>query len=286
MYTRLIWFAALWLIFNACGEADAPADLAQRQATPPAHQDQWAVFLRQSATAPSVITLDLSWKKTAPVENYSRLFTATIFAEDLLPTGFPTDSETRIADELQQQLIRELEGGQYGLFIGSQVAPGAKTLYFYLKAEAAAEQLAQQLVKDYQKRQVEAAISPDKRWETYINTLSPSLKEQAEIRNDQVLLQLQQAGDALNQPRLIEHWAYFPSPAARQQFQDTVAAASFKILGFDTIDVGKAARYGIHMARQDSIHVPYIHQLTWNLTRFAESLGGSYDGWETVVVKK
>ena len=99
-----------------------------------------------------------------------------------------------------------------------------------------------------------------------------------------MLIRLQEAGDPLSQPRPIEHWAYFKSTKARSVFQDSLKRYSFEPIGYDTL-AQSPMPYGIHFVRQDSIHTPYIHDLTWGLTQLAEGLGGAYDGWETIVVK-
>ncbi|MEQ8706728.1 MAG: DUF695 domain-containing protein [Phaeodactylibacter sp.] len=273
----------LVLLVWSCG--DVGPQQQKSEAPPlPAHEERWSVFLRQQANGPQVITVDQGWSEQAPLETHPRLLEVIVKAEETLPTGFPTEAETKMANELQGQLLQKLERGNFGVFAGSMVVPGEKRLYFYLRAEPEADALAQEVVTAYTKREVEAKIAPDETWATYSTQLFPREQEQAEINNDGVLIRLQEAGDPLSQPRPIEHWAYFKSTKARSVFRDSLERYRFEPIGYDTLDQA-GMPYGIHFMRQDSIHSPYIHDLTWGLTELAEELGGAYDGWETIVVK-
>lgn len=248
------------------------------------HEERWSVFLRQAQQQPAVITVDQGWEPLAPLSSHSRLLRVSVFAEDRLPTGFPTEAEVEAANALQSQLLQKLERGNYGVFVGSQVLAGQKDFFFYLRAEPDADQLARSVVESFTKRKAEASIQPDSAWAAYRQELYPNAREQAEISNDGVLIRLQEAGDPLNAPRPIEHWAYFKTTKARSVFEDSIEEYAFRPLDYDTL-AGAPEPYGIHFVRNDSIHTPYIHNLTWGLTELAASLGGSYDGWETIVVK-
>ncbi|WP_421946446.1 DUF695 domain-containing protein [Phaeodactylibacter xiamenensis] len=276
-------FPMLLLLLSGCG--DVGPQQQKSEAPPlPGHEERWSVFLRQQLAGPQVVTVDQGWSEQAPLQTHPRLLKVTVKANETLPTGFPTEAETRMANELQDQLLQKLERGNFGVFVGSIVVPGEKQLYYYLRAEPQADELAQETVAAYTKRKVEAAIAPDDTWSAYTEQLFPNQREQAEINNDGVLIRLQEAGDPLSQPRPIEHWAYFKSTKARSVFQDSLKRYSFEPIAYDTLAQSQMP-YGIHFVRQDSIHTPYIHDLTWGLTQLAAGLGGAYDGWETIVVK-
>ena len=276
-------FPILLLLLSGCG--DVGPQQQKSEAPPlPGHEERWSVFLRQQLAGPQVITVDQGWSEQAPLQTHPRLLKVTVKANETWPTGFPTEAETRMANELQDQLLQKLERGNFGVFVGSIVVPGEKQLYYYLRAEPQADELAQETVAAYTKRKVEASIAPDDTWSAYTGQLFPNQREQAEINNDGVLIRLQEAGDPLSQPRPIEHWAYFKSTKARSVFQDSLKRYSFEPIGYDTL-AQSPMPYGIHFVRQDSIHTPYIHDLTWGLTQLAEGLGGAYDGWETIVVQ-
>lgn len=267
----------------SCGNV-GPQEQKSNAAPVAEHQEQWSVFLRQSGQKPAVITVDQGWEPLAPLASHPRLLQVSVLAEGRLSTGFPTDAEIQAANTLQSQLLQKLERGNYGVFVGSRVTVGQKDFYFYLRAEPDADQLAQSVVESYTKRKTEASIQPDSAWTVYGQKLYPNAREQAEISNDGVLIRLQEAGDPLNIPRPIEHWAYFKTTKARSVFEDSIEQYAFRPLNYDTL-AGAPEPYGIHFVRNDSIHTPYIHNLTWGLTELAASLGGSYDGWETIVVK-
>ena len=281
-YLNRCWLGLALLLWG-CGDV-GPQQQKSAALPLPGHEERWSVFLRQQATGPQVITVDQGWLEQAPLETHPRLLEVRVKAEETLPTGFPTEAETRKANELQDKLLQKLERGNFGVFVGSIVVPAEKQLYFYLRAEAQADAVAQEVVAAYTKRKVEAEIAPDEAWSTYAEQLFPNQQEQAEINNDGVLVRLQEAGDRLSQPRPIEHWAYFKSTKARSVFLDSLQRYRFEPIAYETLSQSPMP-YGIHFVRQDSIHTPYIHDLTWGLTQLAEGLGGAYDGWETIVVK-
>ena len=270
-------------LLTACGDV-GPQQKVSEAPLLPKHEERWSVFLRQQPTGPQVITVDQGWSKAMLTETHPRLLEVSVKAEETLPTGFPTEAETGMANELQDLLLQKLERGNFGVFVGSIVMPGEKQLYYYLRAEPQADELAQDVVSAFTKREVQASISPDADWGIYQTKLSPNKREQAEINNDGVLIRLQEAGDRLSQPRPIEHWAYFKSTKARSVFLDSLQHYRFEPVDYDTL-LQAENPYGVHFVRKDSIHTPYIHDLTWGLTQLAEGLGGSYDGWETIMVK-
>ncbi len=250
------------------------------------HREDWAVYLREAETEPAVITVDLGWAKPAPVATHPRLMTVVVEAKEELPTGFPTEAEVEIVNELQDKLILALERKGEGVFVGSRTSIGRKALYFYLNSERPTEQKAWQLMKAFRARPHDMDIRTDSAWLAYFEILLPNEREMAEIHNERVLQQLQRSGDRLTQPRGIEHWFYFPTTDRRDRFLEALQTDGFELIGMDTLkDESPAKPYSLHLIRQDSIQVPYIHELTWQLTQAAREYEGEYDGWETVLVR-
>ena len=275
----------LYLLFvlslAACQEGGPPEG-------PPidAHQEDWAVFLREDTTGPSVITIDLGWRGVAPLQYHNKLMVVSVLAEGALPSGFPEEKEVVIANQLQDQLIRALEQPGQGIFVGSSTSFGLKALFFYLNDSRDSERIAGQVLAGFNSRKAEQEIQKDLRWAVYFNLLMPTSREMNEIRNEKVLRQLQEAGDRLRQPRPIDHWSQFTTLAQRDSFLKDVQAEGFELVEIDTQAEGNADSYVLHIIRQDSIHIPYIHELTWRLRQKVEKYGGAYDGWETIVVRQ
>lgn len=269
-----------FLLFAACQGGGPPEG-------PPIepHQEDWAVFLREEAAGPSVITADLGWARVAPLPYHNKLLVLSVLAEGELPSGFPTEREIGIANRLQDQLIRALEKPGQGIFVGSSTSFGRKTFFFYLNDSRDPERITGQVLAGFRSRKVEQEVRKDPQWGAYFNILFPSSGEMQEIRNERVLQGLQSAGDALRRPRPIDHWIYFPGPEQRDSFLREARAEGFGFVEMNEKAEGENP-YSLHIIREDSIHVPRIHELTRSLQEKAEKYSGEYDGWETVVVRE
>lgn len=93
---------------------------------------------------------------------------------------------------------------------------------------------------------------------------------------------LAQRGDPLTKPRQVDHWAYFPTAAARDRFVEEVIP-----LGFTTSDadsVGQAPNpFCACVSRVDPVDLESIHRVVMTLFRAAKRHAGDYDGWECPV---
>ncbi|HQV33655.1 MAG: DUF695 domain-containing protein [Phaeodactylibacter sp.] len=251
----------------------------------PEHKEDWAVFAQDDATAPRIVTVDLGWQEALPVEAFSQSLVIRVKAQEVLANGFPVGREVNLADGLQDELIRALEKPGLGIFTGSRTGAKEKALVFYLRPLPAAERLARKIVQDFTARPVEVHLKQDPSWQNYREELIPNGQEMNEIQNERILHRLQESGDQLLAPRPVGHWAYFPDAARRQQFLDTLLSAGFEIVALDTLKEGSKQPFGAHVERVDSVHVPYVHHLTWGMAELARRHGGAYDGWETILVR-
>ncbi|MCB9048475.1 MAG: DUF695 domain-containing protein [Lewinellaceae bacterium] len=280
MVYRYLPFFAILLTLSACqsGVPEGPPI--------PPHQEDWAVFLREADSGPSVITIDLGWERVAPLEHHSRLMAISVLAEEELPSGFPNEKEIGIANRLQDQLIRALEKPGQGIFVGSITSFGQKSFFFYLNDSRDAERIAGQVLVGFKSRKADQELRNDADWAGYFNILFPTARELAEVQNERVLQSLQQAGDALLQPRPIDHWAHFSTMAQRDSFLREAQSEGFDLGEMNVQAEGSENPYLLRIVREDSIHIPYIHDLTWSLRQKVEKYKGTYEGWETVVARE
>lgn len=280
MFHRYFPYFSLFL-FTTC-QGGAPSE------PPPAvpHKEDWAVFLRETEAGPLVVTVDLGWANPAPLDNFNKLLALSVKTQESLPNGFPSEEEVEMANQLQDQLIRALEKAGQGIFVGSQTSFGQKSFFFYLPDNREAERISGQVLAGFKSRPVEQDIRKDPEWAAYFDRLYPNPQERGEIQNERVLQQLQGAGDRLLQPRPIDHWAHFSTTAQRDSFLRQAQAEGFEFVEMNVLEDEADEPYMLHIIRMDSIHIPYIHELTWYLTQLAEKYNGSYDGWETVVARE
>ncbi len=96
-----------------------------------------------------------------------------------------------------------------------------------------------------------------------------------------VIIQLQQRGDILTQPRTVDHCVVFPAGINPTEFLEDMKAK-----GFSSHDVGdpKGAERVFELRRDDPVELEHIHDIAMELTERVQAAGGTYDGWGCPVV--
>nr|WP_255430485.1 ribonuclease E inhibitor RraB [Pseudoxanthomonas sp. PXM01] len=102
------------------------------------------------------------------------------------------------------------------------------------------------------------------------------------MENRDVCAALEEQGDALRQPREIDHWASFPSATARDEFLQK-AAMGFENRTPDRDDDGER-EWGAQVFRHDVPAYGTIDAICLPLYDLAGECGGHYDGWECEVL--
>src|SRR5262249_47692288 len=120
-------------------------------------------------------------------------------------------------------------------------------------------------------------------WEQYLTCLYPAPDEYQRIKNRHVVEALMENGDTLEDPRPVSHWAYFRSREDRTAFTERAVGAGFAAVGESEAD-GKRP-FGVTVERTDAVDWQSINDVTDGLFHLAREFDGTYDGWETPLVK-
>ncbi|MDD5717149.1 MAG: DUF695 domain-containing protein [Sulfuricurvum sp.] len=218
-------------------------------------------------------------------------------SEDKFYVGFikltmktPNDKGLISADEeAQLSFIEdkiEMESLRYriGSYVGRIVSDGVMTFIYYLKHDFEWPDVVQAAMKEFGDYTYEYGSRTDGDWEIYHKLLFPTAIEWQIIQNHKVCDHLKSQGDSLHLPRAIEHKGYFPSSELRAEFMSQIEAEGFKIK-----NVMEAAEnnpmLGLSFYRQDKPFYYDIDTLTLRLIDLCIRYEGSYDGWETSIVK-
>ena len=108
--------------------------------------------------------------------------------------------------------------------------------------------------------------------------------ESGRSKNDCVVDALVEHGDTLPAARPIQHWAHFPTKESRAQF---IAFIERRFSGIDS-HMNPMSRGKEHAVTFWHTGVPdsdSMTETTGMLSLAAESCGGTYDGWETQVIR-
>jgi len=102
--------------------------------------------------------------------------------------------------------------------------------------------------------------------------------------NEPVVSQLQKAGDNLSKPRIVQHWAYFPTENDRNEFIKSVTGNGYKIDNTNFVEKYKHP-FSVTFSKINSVTIQAMIPVTKKLKELSKKYNGDYDGWETSVEK-
>lgn len=168
--------------------------------------------------------------------------------------------------------------------LGRVSAAGKRGLY--IAAGENAELLGQALVDEAGKFGYSAGFQVERGAlsEIYLQVLSPTREERRLLGDQKVLRELAGNGDIATKVRQVDHWAYFPT----QEAADAFAARAVEN-GYSNVEVAEVEAADLPLvvrsSHQGTMLADDISRHTLAQFRRADELGGSYDGWETAVMR-
>lgn len=246
---------------------------------------EWDTYLARYEKGPGSTLVNMSLKKTAPDTQYPFLFAAGVQFRNCTAEGLPAplafNSLNKISDSVVTLLNR----------LGKPVLSGTFTYqcerkdYFYVTdTSGLREAVANLLARQFPGYTPAFLVKEDRPWDAYLRFLYPNEETREYMGNQKVVMQLQKAGDKLDQPRPVEHWLYFKTEAGRECFIYTAVSKKFKVESKETITTHPFP-YKVRVSRTDRVDLGSVNALTRWLKEEAKKCEGEYDGWETVVIK-
>jgi len=199
--------------------------------------------------------------------------------EDGLPTSAEFDAVSAIEDR-----IEEFAGKAADWYVGRITVAGHRVFYVYThQAEKAWKTFVDRLAEDTG-YQFQLAHSADPEHKGYREELYPTEDDWQVIEDLRVIEQLENRGDAVSQPRKVEHWAYFKDEASASAFAQWAAGDRFT-LAAKPAQKTQDGTYRVRLFHHGTMQIDDISSHTIALRRKAAELGGEYDGWESPVVE-
>ncbi|MEQ9501428.1 MAG: DUF695 domain-containing protein [Deltaproteobacteria bacterium] len=248
---------------------------------PPKVPDAWDFYPCQVDHHPASIFLNLAYADFAPIETHPTFLWIglQILEPDDHGMGHRDDAEKLHA--IEDRIAERAEKAGM-LFVGRLRNNGDWQLSFYGtdEHEAQLEPLAAAGLGG-EARGIHVGAKPDPEWGYFSEFLFPPEERLQWMKNRDVVLQLQQHGDVLTQPRTIDHCVVFPPGIDPGEFLENM-----KSKGFTSHDVGdpKGAERVFELRRDDPVELEHIHEIAMELTELVEAAGGTYDGWGCPVV--
>lgn len=241
--------------------------------------EDWVTYPMEDEGTLRLVGINLAWAEQAPdrTRPLCTLVRIPFHApeENRLGTTQERDRIGDIEDALAERIERE-SGAAHVLSIRGD---GAIEFWAYSNpgAQTAIHAAARELFKEWN---VEMTSKPDPSWKMYTNLL-PDAATMREIGDLQLVQLLESKGDTLTTPRAVEHFIFFPSRPAAEEFATQAQTYGFEVRIQDAEDDRPVTAIA---SREDPVDLESIHEITTLLTDLADEHRGEYDGWETRVV--
>lgn len=243
----------------------------------------WDFYLCRVDGEPASIFVDLGLARGAPLNGRPHMAYVRVYMRSPRPDGLSSPEEFDTLVRLENSLTSTLTGGNATSYVGRNTSGGCRDFYFYTEDPSDWTPRVSKALADFDQYEYEAGSRPDSEWKTYLDFLYPSPDDMQRIQNRRVCEALQINGDALSEPREIDHWAYFPTEDSRTQFLNMINSQGFTVRALRRSEDSENP-YGVRFFRVDLPSFETIDDLTLPLHRAAIAAGGDYDGWETRVV--
>jgi uncharacterized protein (TIGR01619 family) len=265
----------VFLLFNSC---QSRSNLK--------FESDWAPYFCKVNDTVASIFVDLGVKKIAPDKQRPKLIWVWVFIKSANENGFPKDEEFETLNKIEDQLTIEFSKSLKAVNVGRVTTAGRREFYFYSPSEKDFDKIVQRTMSNFRIYKYENGTKTDPSWTEYFDFLYPRPQQYQSIQNMKVIENLKKAGDKLEKPRNVSHWAYFKDSVSRKRFIDEVKTKGFRPNPeYLTFKSGEEFPYGIMVERTDKVDFNSIDSVILDLWNKAKELNGDYDGWETSVEK-
>ncbi len=184
--------------------------------------NDWDFYSCRVDDKPASIFVDLGIRRDVPLSGRPYMAFVRLFMRAPRPDGLSSQEEFEDLIRVEDQVTAALAAGNAATYVGRNTSGGCRDFYFYTKDPSNWTRSASSALAEIPEYKYEAGSRLDKGWTTYLEFLYPSPEDMERIQNRRVCESLQKNGDALSEPREIDHWAYFPDEDSRARFLDTI----------------------------------------------------------------
>ncbi len=244
--------------------------------------DEWDFYPCHLEDHLAFVLVDLGIREDAPLADLPVLVRIRVQLKDPKEDGLNSQAEFDALKALEDGLRAHCAEHELA-YVGRITSNGLRDFYVYVDdPDFHGDRLGAVAGKHGYEWKRGTQQDPD--WETYREALYPTDLDWQVIQNRRLLDTLARHGDALTEPRRIDHWLFFRRGPDRKKFADLVTDHGFEVaaMGEDP-DRDHPWTLQIH-----HVAVPTfdgINDVTLALLDLAGKVQGEYDGWETHVVK-
>ncbi|MEN0006846.1 MAG: DUF695 domain-containing protein [Bacteroidota bacterium] len=273
----------LLLCSVACSSPSEPEAAANAAPAPDEYWDNYIAYYENERPGSVMLRMDLI--NQAPIKGFEQvIITGVQYASDR-PDGFPVASTMDTLYQIEEAVTAIIKQSTEVIFAGAFTFEKERLAYFYVQEVGdLKEQLANFYTSNYPQYQSILSIEEDANWGHYLEFLYPNEETLSYMNDSKVIENLKRAGDQLDQARRIDFWLYFPSKALLESCKEELLPLGFSVEKI-AINEQSDLQHELQIYKSDVVNINSIYSTTSELRTLAQKYQGSYDGWETVVIK-
>ena len=247
------------------------------------HESHWEIYPCWIGEAYGLVRVDIAWFDPAPLATHATGIDVSMVLQSPRDDGMPQGDEYEVMNDVEAAIE---SAAPDAIFIGATVAGGVRHWYLCSADPVADEQAIVAATRSVAPTHELATRSyDDAGWEQYFDFLYPNSLAWQYIQDQRLLGHMRESlGDDGSAPRIVSHWAYFPTRRARRAFIKQVKEMDYTIQGKSTHRDKTDERYALHFDTLYEIAPKDITPHTERLVQAATACEGRYDGWEVPVI--
>lgn len=244
----------------------------------------WNSYITKVNDELASVLVDLGLDSEIPDTNGPWLLWVWIQLKSPRPDGLSDWPEFEVLSAVEARLTQSLAQKCNGVLGGSITTLGRREFYFYGTNPEQLEIAVIETRKVFRDHVFEWGSREDSDWQQYTDVLLPSDEQMERIKNRKVLEILKKEGDLLADSREVTHWAYFKAAKDREGFKNAVELMGYRV-DSESDDPADEYPLGVCFFRRQTVSESDMDDAVLALFRLAAKFGGSYDGWETEIIK-
>ena len=182
--------------------------------------------------------------------------------------------------ETKESLVIAIEYEDKAKYLGSRVVDGWSEFYFCTSSSKEFDSMVSAILKD-SGYIYENNIVRDTKWGFYETQLFPSELELAHIQSAKIIFLLQEEGEDLTLPRVVEHYVSFETPTQKNRFVNTLDIDGFSFK--DEIS-SEEFEHGVALIKEHCVTEEEVQKVVDELFEAVKKEHGYYEGWSTTLV--